>query len=101
MQEMTFRRGGRLILIEKSDSLDFTWRFYNADGSEAEMCGNGGRCAARFAYIKGIAGERIAFATLPGTMKAEVRAERRVKLQLTARGPEARLPIQLDKRRYL
>jgi diaminopimelate epimerase len=73
-----------LILIEKSQNVDFAWRFYNADGSVAEMCGNGGRCAARFAYMKGIAGERMAFATLAGIMKAEVQTDGKVKLQLTA-----------------
>lgn len=72
-----------LILIENSESADFAWRFYNADGSVAEMCGNGGRCAARFAFIKGIARDRMAFDTLAGTMKAEVRSDGRVKLQLT------------------
>lgn len=72
-----------LILIERSDNLDFTWRFYNADGSEAEMCGNGGRCAARFAHLLGIAGSRLSFGTLAGTMKAEVRPDGKVKLQLT------------------
>ncbi|MFQ5560427.1 MAG: diaminopimelate epimerase, partial [Nitrospinota bacterium] len=41
-----------LILLEKSDKADFSWRFHNADGSEAEMCGNGGRCAARFAFMQ-------------------------------------------------
>jgi diaminopimelate epimerase len=41
-----------LILIEKSDSADFSWQFYNGDGSRAEMCGNGARCAVRFAYGK-------------------------------------------------
>jgi diaminopimelate epimerase len=61
------------------------------------MCGNGGRCAARFAYLKGIAGERMAFATLAGTMKAEVHADGTVKLQLTA-PQDLRLdyPIHLD-----
>lgn len=85
-----------LILIEKSDDLDFIWRFYNSDGSEAEMCGNGGRCAARFAHIKGIAGERMAFGTLAGTMKAEVNGGR-VKLQLT-KPTDLKLdyPIQLE-----
>ena len=72
-----------LILIEKSDSLDFVWRFYNADGSEAEMCGNGGRCAARFAFLKGIAAEDMSFGTLAGTMRARVDRRGTVKLQLT------------------
>ena len=72
-----------LILIEKSSSVDFSWRFFNADGSEADMCGNGGRCAARFAFVNGIAGKRMAFETLAGVMKAEILGEQ-VKLQLTA-----------------
>ena len=36
------------------------------------MCGNGGRCAARFAFINGIAGDQMSFGTLAGTMKAKV-----------------------------
>jgi diaminopimelate epimerase len=71
-----------MILIEKSQTADFAWRFYNADGSEAEMCGNGGRCAARFAFENGIAGRQMAFQTLAGVMKAEI-MESHVKLQLT------------------
>lgn len=72
-----------LILIEKSSAVDFSWRFFNADGSEADMCGNGGRCAARFAFVNGIAEKRMAFETLAGVMKAEILGEQ-VKLQLTA-----------------
>ena len=49
------------ILIEPSDKADFKWRFFNSDGSQAEMCGNGARCAARFAYVNGIAGETLSF----------------------------------------
>ncbi len=71
-----------LILIEKSDSADFRWGFYNADGSEAEMCGNGGRCAARFAFMKGIAPEEMHFETLAGIISAHVKGTR-VKLQLS------------------
>jgi diaminopimelate epimerase len=86
-----------LILIEKSDHLDFVWRFYNADGSEAEMCGNGGRCAARFAFINEIAPASMSFGTLAGTMRATVDKTGRVKLQLT-KPVDLKLdyPIRLD-----
>ncbi len=71
-----------VILIENSKEHDFRWRFFNADGSEAEMCGNGGRCAARFAYTTGITKESMAFETIAGVIKAEISGTR-VKLQLT------------------
>jgi diaminopimelate epimerase len=71
-----------LILIERSQKADFKWRFYNADGSEAEMCGNGGRCVARFAYLKGIAGSSLKFETLAGILTAQVE-EKKVKLEMT------------------
>ena len=71
-----------VIFIENSEEYDFRWRFFNADGSEAEMCGNGGRCAARFAYMNGIAKQKMAFETIAGIIKAEVHGPK-VKLQLT------------------
>ena len=71
-----------LILIEPSRKADFRWDFYNADGSRAEMCGNGGRCAARFAVSRRIAGAELSFETTAGTIHAAVRG-RRVKLQMT------------------
>jgi diaminopimelate epimerase len=74
-----------LILIEATPTADFRWRFYNADGSEPEMCGNGGRCAARFAVLNGIAPADLSFETLAGTIKAEVKG-RRVKLLLAGVG---------------
>jgi diaminopimelate epimerase len=64
------------ILIEDSDRADFKWRFFNADGSPAEMCGNGARCAARFADLNGIAETPLSFETDAGVVKAEVHDDR-------------------------
>ena len=71
-----------LILIEPSGKADFKWHYYNLDGGEVEMCGNGSRCAARFAFMKGIAGRNQSFDTLAGIIRAEV-GEHAVKVQLT------------------
>lgn len=79
-----------LILIEPSERADFKWRFFNADGGEVEMCGNGGRCVARLAHLKGIAGSRLTFETRAGVIQAEVSGER-VKLEM----PEPTTP-ELD-----
>ena len=71
-----------LILIENSDQADFKWQFLNADGSVAEMCGNGARCAARFAYMHGIASARMRFETLAGIIEAQV-ADTQVSVKMT------------------
>lgn len=85
-----------LILIENSDIADFKWRFFNSDGSEAEMCGNGGRCVARYAYIKGIAGAEMTFETIAGIIRAHV-ISNRVKLQLTdPRDLKLDYPLRFD-----
>src|SRR5580704_16881382 len=43
-----------LIVILPSDKADVRMRMFNADGSEAEMCGNGIRCVAKFAFERGL-----------------------------------------------
>jgi diaminopimelate epimerase len=72
-----------LILIESSETADFRWQFLNGDGSWAEMCGNGARCAARFAHAKGIAPARMHFETVAGLIEAAV-TDQSVKLKMTA-----------------
>ena len=42
-----------LIYISKSNVADFKMRIFNADGSEAKMCGNGIRCVGKYVYDKG------------------------------------------------
>lgn len=69
------------ILVENSDNVDFKWRFFNSDGSLAEMCGNGARCAARFAFLNGIAGKEMAFETDAGIVRASV-SGRDVKIKM-------------------
>jgi diaminopimelate epimerase len=75
---------GLIVIVPPSSkkAADFKWRFFNPDGSEAEMCGNGSRCAARFAQINKIAPKKMAFETLAGIIHAEVKKDT-VKVQLT------------------
>jgi diaminopimelate epimerase len=72
-----------VILIENSDNADFRWQFYNADGSVAEMCGNGARCAARFAYMNGIAAKKMVFETIAGIIEAELCEDDSVRVRMT------------------
>jgi diaminopimelate epimerase len=84
-----------LIVIVSSKKADFKWRFFNSDGSEAEMCGNGSRCAARFAVLKKIAPKKMTFETLAGIIHAEVKKET-VRVQLTgATGLRMNVPVPL------
>ncbi|MDH3567539.1 MAG: diaminopimelate epimerase [Desulfobacteraceae bacterium] len=70
------------ILVENTKGADFKWRFFNSDGSVAEMCGNGARCVARFAYLTGIAGPEMSFETGAGIVEARVAGES-VKIKMT------------------
>ena len=71
-----------VILIEPSERAHFLWHYFNSDGGEVEMCGNGSRCVARFAYLQGIAPQSVKFETLAGLIQAEVKGKQ-VKIQLT------------------
>ena len=61
-----------LLLVEDSDVADFKMRYFNSDGSEVATCGNGARCIAKFAYVNGIASEKMRFETKAGIYEAEI-----------------------------
>lgn len=78
-----------VIFLQPDAEFDFSWDFYNSDGSKAEMCGNGARCVARFAHKIGAAGRDMTFRTIAGPIKATL-TERGAKVQLA----DVRLPAQ-------
>src|SRR3982751_2326394 len=67
---------GVLVLEKAANGADFRMRYYNRDGGEAEMCGNGARCFARFANK--VAGNNgpVTFETPAGIIGAQVQGER-------------------------
>lgn len=58
-----------IILIEPSKSNNFKMRIINSDGTEAEMCGNGARCAVLFAHKLGIIQKECTVETLAGELQ--------------------------------
>ncbi len=61
-----------LIVILPHSSYDFEWEFYNSDGSVAEMCGNGSRAVAHYAFSNNLCEKQMKFLTLSGVIEATV-----------------------------
>ncbi len=67
---------GLLAVEPAQKGADFRFRYYNADGGEAEMCGNGARCFGRFtAHLGEIVLKKVTFETVAGTLAAEMVGE--------------------------
>src|SRR5450759_1456527 len=64
-----------LLVLEDSSTQDYRMRYHNADGSQAEMCGNGIRCMAKFVLDTGVTDRReLRWETLAGVISTEVLA---------------------------
>lgn len=61
-----------LMLLNTREGYDFDMKYYNADGRESSMCGNGGRCLTRFAYDRGIHRSTYHFMAVDGEHEAEL-----------------------------
>ncbi len=73
-----------LVLIEPSTKCDFSMRIFNADGSEAEMCGNASRCIGKFVYDKGYTEKReLTLETLAGVKRLTLFPENGVVKRVT------------------
>jgi diaminopimelate epimerase len=66
---------GVLMIEPATNGADFRMRYYNADGGEAEMCGNGARCFARFAERVAGQQEKVSFETPAGVIAATLQGE--------------------------
>jgi len=74
--------GDGLLVLAPGRNADFLMLYYNADGSTGGMCGNGGRCIARFAYMEGVAGRHQKFEALGYTYEADVGESGAVRLKM-------------------
>lgn len=87
IEHMCNRRTGigadGLMLLECSEKYDFKMVYYNSDGHESTMCGNGGRCIVAFAQEMKVIDNSTTFEAIDGVHRADILPDNRVKLELT------------------
>lgn len=71
-----------LMLLNEKPGFDFEMKYFNADGKEGSMCGNGGRCITKFAYHLGIHREKYRFIAYDGPHEAEIDTDGIVSLKI-------------------
>ncbi len=85
-----------LILLEKSKKANIRMRIFNPDGSEAEMCGNGVRCIAKFVAERKITASKLSIETVAGIIRAEVRGDIVKARLMDPKGLRLNLAIQVQ-----
>lgn len=71
-----------LMMLNTLDGYDFEMKYYNADGRESSMCGNGGRCLTRFAYDMGIIQTVYKFLAVDGVHEASMNNDGTIALKM-------------------
>ncbi len=104
VREMCARRtsigADGLILLENSNRADIKMRFFNSDGNEAEMCGNGARCLIDFARRKGIDSTTLTLETMERVLTAHADGHN-ISLEMGAvEDTELNIDIEIDGKTY-
>jgi diaminopimelate epimerase len=74
--------GDGLMLLNTKEGFDFEMKYYNADGHESSMCGNGGRCLVKFAADMGIHRTTYHFCAIDGLHEAEIDNDGEISLKM-------------------
>jgi len=90
-----------LLILERSKSADLKMRIFNPDGSEAQMCGNGVRCLAKFAAQAKIVSATHSIETLAGRIEAQVRGDVVKAKMITPRGLKLDVSVEVEGKKYL
>lgn len=72
-----------LMLLNEKKGYDFEMKYYNADGNESSMCGNGGRCMIKFVYHLGIHRDQYKFIAVDGVHEGEIDTNGMVSLKMS------------------
>lgn len=86
-----------LMLLNPSKDLDFHMVYYNSDGNESTMCGNGGRCLVKFASDLDLVGDSCEFNAIDGYHEASLLGDSQVKLKMS----DTDLPSLIDNQLFL
>ena len=86
IEEMCSRRFGigadGLILLRNAEGYDFEMIYFNADGNQSTMCGNGGRCIVQFAHSLGVFETECTFIAIDGAHEAKIVGDHQIKLKM-------------------